>query len=158
MAGEKPALVLIAGMSSVATLAYEPLIAQLKSLGFEQVEPINLPSIDAIATEASLKPTPLEADISAIRSVLAELVEKNGREVVVVAHSYGGTPALCASHGLWKSQREGQNGGVIRACLMSSSLTLPGQSIAGVRAEWAQAHPEAGINDDGAKVEMVGEV
>jgi alpha-beta hydrolase superfamily lysophospholipase len=158
MPENKPALVLIPGMSSVASLVYEPLIAQLKNRGIEQIQPIHLPSIDAIATKASLKPTPLDADVSAIRSALVELVEHQGREVVVVSHSYGGTPALCACTGLWKDERDGKHGGVIRACLISSSLSLPGQSVGGVRAAWAQEHPEAGINDSGAKMESVGEV
>src|ERR1700712_4081083 len=152
MAQTKPALILVPGMSSVASVVYEPLVAQLKDIGFEEIEPISLPSIDAIATKLSLKPTPLEADIAAIRLALVELVEKQGRDAIVVAHSYGGTPALCASEGLWKTQREGKQGGIIRACLLSSSLSLPGQSVAGVRAEWAEKNPEGGINDAGAKM------
>jgi alpha-beta hydrolase superfamily lysophospholipase len=157
MAKSDLALVLIPGMSSVATLVYEPLKPKLEQVGFSKIEAIDLPSVDAIATKASLKPTALDADISAIRSALVKLVDQ-GLDVVVVAHSYGGTPALCATEGLWKTQRGRKEGGVVRACLISSSLSLPGQSIGGVRAEWAQKHPEAGINDSGAKVETVGDV
>ena len=158
MTQRRPAIILVPGISSVASLVYEPLIAKLKTIGFDEVVPINLPSIDTIETKVSLKPTPLEADTKAIRSELERLVKQDGREVVVVAHSYGGTPALCSCEGLWKSQRGGEAGGVIRACLMSSSLSLPGQTVAGVRAEWATNNPNGGINDGGAKMESVGDV
>jgi hypothetical protein len=157
MTKHNSAIVLVPGMSSVATLVYKPLKLELEHVGFSKIEPIDLPSIDAIATKASLKPNALQADISTIRSAIVKLVDQ-GLDVVVVAHSYGGTPALCASEGLWKTQRDGKEGGVVKACLISSSLSLPGQSVGGVRAEWAQKNPEAGINDSDATVEMVGDV
>lgn len=158
MAPTTPTVVLVPGMSSVASVVYAPLVERLKARGLEEVRPVNLPSVDCVATKASLKPNALEADIAVIRSVLVKLVEGEGKDVVAVAHSYGGTPTLCACEGLWRDGRRNrrEKGGVVRAVLLSSSLTLPGRAIAADRIEYGEAH--GGINDEGAKIEVVGEV
>jgi hypothetical protein len=159
----KPTIILIPGFCSIASLVYEPLITELKSLGFNHVEPIDLPSINTIATKASLKPSPLEADIALIHSTLSKLVEEEQQEVIIVAHSYGGGPSLYSSEGLWKTRREvlGKKGGILQICLMSAALSLPGQSVGGVRHEWAAANPGRGIDvaeGSDANIEMLGEV
>ena len=184
-----PAIVLVAGMCSVGTVVYGPLIKQLRAQGFDKVTAIDLPSTDAVAENDhaaavserehdneqtrpkyslahSLKPNGLEADMAAIRTTLADLIDGRGRDVVVIGHSYGGTPALHACEGLWKAQRrceprsddakEGGDAactmGVLRVGLISSSLTLPGETVAGCRARF-------GIYDgDGARIEKVDEV
>lgn len=156
----KPSVVLIPGFCSIATVLYDPLITELKTQGFKDITPLNLPSIDTISTKVSLKPNALEADIALIHSTLSQLIEEEGKDVIVVAHSYGGAPSLYACEGLWKSQRAGKKGGVVRAYLISAAIALPGQSVAGIRAAWAAANPGGGIDDEsaGAKFEMVGEV
>lgn len=97
-------LLLIPGMASTG-IVYSPLIDCLNSnLAITSV-PLDLPTVDAIATNADLSPNPLEADIAAIHHTLVGLIEKEQRDVFILAHSYGGTPALYASQGLWAHQR-----------------------------------------------------
>ena len=148
-----PTIVLVPGMASVGSVVYAPLIKELSVQGFKDMHPVDLPSIDCLNHLAELTPNPLEADITAIRKVLMSLVDKN-KDILIVAHSYGGTPALAAAEGLWKhmQDREG-NGGVMKAVLLSSSLAIPGESIASDRMGWSQQHNVQ--IDTGARIEDV---
>lgn len=150
-----PTIILVPGMSSVGSVVYEPLIQQLKAYELEGICTVDLPSVDCIATRAVLKPNALQADIIAIRSLLEKAIEDEEKDVVIVAHSYGGTPSLCASEGLWQDARKssGKQGGVVRAILLSSSLALPGGTVATDRAAWGKEH--GGIDDGEAKVEVI---
>ena len=147
-----PSIVLVPGMSSVGRVVYAPLIAELRRQELTDTHPLDLPSTDPLAHLQELTPNALEADIRHIRAALTLLVEK-GNDVVIVAHSYGGTPALAAAEGLWSHRREANTGGISKAILLSSSLSLPGESVAGVRAEWSKAQ---GVElDANARIEMV---
>lgn len=55
-------------------------------------------------------------DVTAIRTCLTELIEKEGKDVILVTHSYTGMPGSEAPIGLGKKEREknGLQGGVIR--------------------------------------------
>lgn len=77
-------------------------------------------------------------------------------DVVVVGHSYGGTPSLYACERLWRAVQPVGAAGVLRVALLTSNLTLPGVSIARDRMEYGKKH--GGIDDSGGKTEMVGEV
>jgi len=58
-------IVLVPGMTCVASVVYAPLVKRLKKLGIEKVHAKELPSVDP---QESLQPNPLEADIAAIRA------------------------------------------------------------------------------------------
>jgi alpha-beta hydrolase superfamily lysophospholipase len=150
-----PAIILVPGMSCVGSFVYAPLMEELKKAGLEHVEAVDLPSVDCVTTKAHLKPNALEADVKHIRSAI-ERALSNSLDVVVVGHSYGGTPSLYACEGLWKTAQPAGAPGVLRAALLTSSLTLPGGSIAGDRMEYGKKH--GGIDDSGGNVQMVGEV
>ncbi|KAI1802695.1 Alpha/beta hydrolase fold-1 [Daldinia bambusicola] len=80
----------------------------------------------ALATASSGDATlGLYADVAAIRSALVRLIDA-GKEVVLVAHSYGGMVASNAVEGLGIKQRaaEGKAGGVI-IILYLSAFALP---------------------------------
>ena len=73
-------------------------------------------------------------DIRGIRDSLLQLIEKEGKDVVLIAHSYTGMPAAQAPHGLSKKEREsnGLRGAVIRLVLISAFAMPEGfQSTAG---------------------------
>lgn len=150
-----PTILLVPGFCSTATSIYAPLITHLQSLGYTSIHPIDLPSIPTTTAKTSLKPNALAADIALIHSILTTLISEEEKEVIIVGHSYGGVPSLYASEGLWKSQRPpGKKGGVLKTYLISAAITLPGQSIASVRAEWADANPGGGINDEGSQLKL----
>lgn len=147
-------IVLIQGMSSRASV-YDPLKEELTTKhNIKDVHTIELPSTEAYEKDVDLSPTPLEADIKAIRTLLISLIEKDQHDVLLVAHSYGGTPALHSTRGLWKHTQPANAPGITKALLLSSSLSLAGQSVAGVRTAWAAANAGGGIKDDvGVRIE-----
>ena len=150
------AVILVPGMSSVGSIVYAPLLEELKKANFEHVHAVDLPSVDCTTTKADLKPTALNADIELIRLAIKRALVDLKRDVVVVGHSYGGTPALYACEGMWKSAQPPGTPGVLSAALISSSLSLPGNSVAIDRAAYGKTH--GGIDDSGAHVEMEGDV
>ena len=146
----RSAIVLVPGLGSVGSIVYKPLIQALKvKHGFSDVSPVNLPSIDAMATKASLKPSGLHVDIAAV-GVAIEAHINEGKDVVVVAHSYGGTPSLYAIGDFWKTKQAGKPG-VLKAIMLCTSLTLPGRTVQGDRKEYKQKH--GGIDDGPIKIE-----
>ena len=80
---------------------------------------------------------PFTADVAgdsqSIRdNVLVPLIEEQGKEVVLVMHSYGGMPGSVASNGLGKTQRtqEGKRGGVLGLVFVSGFVLQEGASVA----------------------------
>jgi hypothetical protein len=146
-----PAIVLVPGLCSVASTLYAPLISRLNEIGVDEVHPVDLPSADP---SEALKPNALEADIKAIRARVVKLIE-GGQDVILIGHSYGGTPCLCAAEGLWKKEAGKDEREIWRILLISSSFCLPGRSVTQDRMEYSQGQDNEGeIDDDGAKFEM----
>ncbi|KAJ5282005.1 hypothetical protein N7478_007377 [Penicillium angulare] len=75
----------------------------------------------------------LPDDVASLRDVLVKLADE-GRDLVVVAHSYGGVVASCAVDGLSKQAREkdGKSGGVIKVIYLAAFALDKGQSLLGM--------------------------
>ncbi|RSH85812.1 uncharacterized protein EHS24_003992 [Apiotrichum porosum] len=123
----KPTIILVPGCW-YPTATYDKLVAALSTRGLKSV-PVVLPSSSTGSRDASFLD-----DITAVRTViLAETTA--GRDVVVVAHSYGGMPAYSASKGLTVGSpspltaAEGGTGKVIGFVLLASGFNLPGMSF-----------------------------
>jgi pimeloyl-ACP methyl ester carboxylesterase len=157
----KPVVLLIPGMASVGTVVFKRLIESLKSrnISSSNIIAVNNPSCDSKSNVSLVKPNALEADIKNIRSIITPLIEEQGCDVLLVAHSYGGAPCLSAADGFWKHQRTaaGKAGGVIRSALISAAMPLPNNSVFSERNEWMTANdqPQEGQN---AQMEMAGDV
>ncbi|KAL4794690.1 Alpha/beta hydrolase fold-1 [Aspergillus venezuelensis] len=100
----------------------------LRSLMAEQgldFEAIATPSVGASPPTKGL-----HADIEDIEAILRGFVE-NGRQVVVVTHSYGGIVGVSAVEGLGYAQRTkaGLTGGVVMVVWVSSFVVKKGQSL-----------------------------
>jgi pimeloyl-ACP methyl ester carboxylesterase len=104
---KKPTIVFVPGAWHPPT-AYDLLLPPLHAAGYTTTY-VYLPSVGAAA------PVAFEDDVAAVRRVVAGLVEL-GREVVVVSHSYGASPATEALRGLGKNARGTKElvGGVIQ--------------------------------------------
>ncbi|KAL4965978.1 alpha/beta hydrolase [Aspergillus stella-maris] len=101
---------------------------ELRSLMAEQgldSEAIATPSVGASPPVKGL-----HADIEYTKPILQGVVE-NGRQVVVVTHSYGGIVGASAVEGLGYTQRTkaGLSGGVVMVVWMSSFVAKKGQSV-----------------------------
>ncbi|KAF2234936.1 alpha/beta-hydrolase [Viridothelium virens] len=72
-------------------------------------------------------------DVAVVRKELEHLIEKNGKDVVLVMHSYGGLAGAGAVEGLEKVRRNaaGEQGGVVAAVFIAAFLVDKGQSLLG---------------------------
>lgn len=102
----------------------DPVRAQLQGLGFSS-ECFTHPSVGPESL-----PKILEDDVASLRETLINLANE-GRDIVVVAHSYGGVVASSAVAGLLKSTRsdDGLLGGVIKIIFVAAFALDKGQSL-----------------------------
>jgi pimeloyl-ACP methyl ester carboxylesterase len=120
---EKPTLVFIPGAWH-GPEAFETVISQLKGHGYP-VTALHLPSVGGDLS------TTMTDDAAYIQKAVSPLVE-DGKEVVLVMHSYGGVPGTESVKGLSKKEREaaGKEGGVASLVYLTSFLLVPGLSLA----------------------------
>ena len=134
---QKPAIVLVPGTFHTPT-HFQPLSERFQRLSYP-THTVALPSIGEEAATATL-----QDDINAIRSPLERFVD-DGKEVVLVLHSYSGIPGCQTVKGLEKTKRaeEGNEGGVIQVLFMAAFLPQEGQNVTdalgGASLPWSKA-------------------
>lgn len=122
----KPTLVCIAGCWHTTEIL-EPLTKRLAAAGY-----LDIRSVAPVSTTTtSLQPDGM-GDIVAVRAVLEKAILEDAKDVVVVAHSYGGILGSSASKGLLKQdcEAEGKHGGVVRMIFLSGYTLREGESVA----------------------------
>ncbi|KAJ5470098.1 hypothetical protein N7530_007455 [Penicillium desertorum] len=100
---------------------------RLNTLGYPSECPAH-PSIGAEPPSLTL-----EDDVASMRRVLRTLADE-GKDIVLVAHSYGGVVASTASEGLVKHVRaeSGKPGGIIKVVYLAAFALDKGQSLLGM--------------------------
>jgi hypothetical protein len=71
-------------------------------------------------------------DAECIRSELTELIDAKSKDVVVLAHSYGGmvaSQAIDSDFGKKVRESHGKSGGVVRIVYMCAFIVLKGESL-----------------------------
>jgi len=118
----KPTIVWVPGLLHTPA-HYQPMISSLAKVSIPSLA-ISLPNIGPGAATTA----PYD-DVKAVRVKLHELVAE-GKEVIVLSHSYGGVPACQAIRGLERSKRVegGQLGGVIRIIFLAAFAMPEGMS------------------------------
>lgn len=120
-----PVIVFVPGACGTPS-GFDQLLPYLEDAGFSThpgAYPSCNPSNPATAT--------CQSDIASLReSILLPLVQQ-GREVVVVAHSYGGVVAGAAAKDLDKQTREtqAQPGSIIGLIYVAGNITLDGEPL-----------------------------
>ncbi|KAF9873852.1 hypothetical protein CkaCkLH20_08586 [Colletotrichum karsti] len=124
MSFEKPTFVLAPGAWHKAAPSYAPVEQILSSKGYPAVA-VEYPSVGAEPPTKGLND-----DAAAVRAVVEKLADE-GKEVVLVVHSYGGLVGANAVEGLGYKQRakEGKKGGVITFVYLSAFVVPAGKSI-----------------------------
>jgi hypothetical protein len=122
---QKPTIVIIPGSFSPASL-YSPIIDQLSNYGYEAVS-IDLPSIGRFQKP---HPATMNEDAAHIQSVITTIADQ-GKDVMLVMHSYGGIPGTESTKGLSKVERQasGKRGGITRLFYMSAMILPVGLSL-----------------------------
>lgn len=120
----KPVIIFVPGAWHTPS-AFDLLLPSLHKAGY-QTTGIFLASVGGKAEIQDFYP-----DVALIRSVVGGLVEILGRDVVVVSHSYGGSPTTEAMKGLSKRYREAQGlpGGVVKLIYISAGVPVEGHSF-----------------------------
>ena len=131
----KPVIVIVPGAWTTAE-QFAPVISSLQSKGYTAVAntlpSINStnPSADTIATDAEFYR----------EGFFCPLIDGEGKDVILMTHSYGGVPGNIAIQGLSKVERaaRGQKGGVIGMILLASFTLKEGQALITVlpNGEW----------------------
>jgi len=126
MTTQKPTLLILHGAWHHPD-HFAPLIKLLTAAGYETICPVQ-PSYNANPATKTLLD-----DALFVRSLLTDVVEKDGKEVIVIMHSYGGmvgTEAVTESLSRkWRSEK-GEQGGVVKLLYMCAFLLRKGQSLA----------------------------
>ncbi|PLB54051.1 hypothetical protein P170DRAFT_460298 [Aspergillus steynii IBT 23096] len=109
---------------------YQPFSDALASAGF-LVHQASYPSLNP----ANASTADCDADAQVITKTLRILVEDQGKDVVVLMHSYAGMPGAAAATGLAKSRRsqQGKSGGVIGLIFIGAFVVPEGLSCAGLQ-------------------------
>ena len=134
----KPTLVFVPGAFHTPS-HFAPLIELLQKSSYPSLA-VSLPSIGAQAATGTLAD-----DTQAIRSVLESLIEEEGKDVIIAAHSYGGVPACQSVSGLEKSKRadKREKGGIIHVLFIAALLVEEGKALVdalgGSLPPWAEA-------------------
>ena len=125
MATTKPTLFVVPGAWHDVS-AYRKFATHLEDLGYPTVV-APLPSVDP----SNPKEATCIKDGESLREQLSVLIETEAKDVVVLAHSYGGIPAASASHGLSSITRkqEGKQGGILGLVYMSAFVVPEGTSL-----------------------------
>ena len=106
--------------------AYRQFAAYLEDLGYPTIT-APLPSLDS----KSPKTATCTEDANALRQKLISLIDADEKEVVVIAHSYGGIPTGGAAYGLSQTTRcqDGKKGGVIGLIYIAAFVVSEGSSL-----------------------------
>lgn len=123
----KPAIVVIPG-GACPVVFYHDLVSSLKKHGYE-AETHNLRSYTDNPKHS--EPQGLAEDAAYLHAKI-EALAAQGKDVVVVGHSYGGLVTTDAAHGLSKAERAqaGKRGGVVRIIYLSCIVGAVGSSSA----------------------------
>ena len=125
MAGSHPVFLIVPGAWHQPE-AYGTLVTSLRKIGYSAVVS-SLPSCEAQDPQQAT----CSADAEAVRKQILQLLEVEGKDVVVVCHSYGGIPGGGAAYGLSKIARakEGKQSSVIGLVYVSGIVVAEGSSL-----------------------------
>ncbi|OBT93045.1 hypothetical protein VE01_09000 [Pseudogymnoascus verrucosus] len=131
----KPTILIVPGSFSAAS-HYDTLINSLQALSYPAV-------VSDLPSASRLPPAPAAsmADDAAHFHGIAESLADEGRDIVILTHSYGGVPGTEAAKGLAKADREaeGKKGGVVRLVYLTSIVPPLGGSLISTMGEVSEA-------------------
>jgi alpha-beta hydrolase superfamily lysophospholipase len=119
----KPSIVIVPGSFTGPEL-YTTLGSLLEGQGYE----VFVGTLQSASRTAPEKPATMKEDAAYFRGV-AEFLASQGKDVIVLGHSYGGIVATECVKGVTKAEREvqGKTGGVVRVLYLASVLGDIGQ-------------------------------
>ena len=130
-AERRPTIVLVPGAWQRSS-GFEVVRQKLQLLGYQTV------LVDHLSTGAEPPTTELSDDVKNLRQTLQRLCDKE-RDIVVIAHSYGGVVASCAVEGIGNAElsKAGKKSGIIMLAYLSAFVLPKGASLMdGLQGQW----------------------
>ncbi|KAI0854607.1 alpha/beta-hydrolase [Xylaria cubensis] len=112
--------IVIVPAASALPLFYAKVVAGVSRHGYG-IEALHIPSVGLVTGARPGDPPTMYDDAAFISTHVTGLADA-GRDVLLVTHSYGGTPATESVRGLTKTQRrlQGKHGGIVGLAYMTS--------------------------------------
>lgn len=128
----KPSILLVPG-SFTPGHVYENVLEKVAAVGYD-IRALQMPSVRLEAESPSARKPPSMYDDAAFIASQAAALADDGKDVLIVAHSYGGVPATESVKGLAKDTRQklGKQGGVVRLAYMTALVPALGSSASDV--------------------------
>ncbi|KAI0179473.1 alpha/beta-hydrolase [Hypoxylon sp. FL1284] len=136
--------------ASALPLFYDTVVDGVSRHGYD-IQVLHIPSV-GLATGARPGPPPNMYDDAAFISAHVTGLADTGNDVLLITHSYGGTPATESVRGLSKDERlkQGKTGGIVGIAYMNSlvpEVGHPASSSAGTAPKGRQ--PLMAVGEDG---------
>ena len=133
----KPAIIIVPGSFALPEL-YDNLVEPITAKGYE-IKALHPPSVSLKTGPREGIPPSMYDDAAFIAAEVEKLADQ-GKDVIVVAHSYGGVPTSQSTKGLGKEGRlkKGKKGGIVNLAYMTCLVPAIGVSAAGVLADVPQ--------------------
>ncbi|KAI2470418.1 alpha/beta-hydrolase [Annulohypoxylon bovei var. microspora] len=127
----KPSILLIPGSFGIPEL-YNNIIEAVTAKGYE-IKGLHLPSV-ALKDSPKRGPPPTMYDDAAFIAKEVTSLADQGKDVMLIGHSYGGIPITQSTKGLTKGERQkqGEKGGIVRLSYMTALVPPVGLSSAGI--------------------------
>lgn len=126
-----PSIIFVPGSYSLIS-EYKEILDALKETGYEVVA-IYLPTIGLSSGKGrDTPPASMYDDAAAVAEAAERLIVGEGKNVMIVGHSYAGIPMSQSTKGLGKVEREarGERGGIVRLAILAGLVPPVGESAA----------------------------
>ncbi|KAI1624495.1 Alpha/beta hydrolase fold-1 [Exophiala viscosa] len=150
MTMSKPSILFIPG-SYVLLPAYQHLLDAVSRAGYE-IQGIHLPTIGLNSRQGRDGPAPSTYDDAAVIAQEAEKLADQGKDVVLMGHSYAGIPMSQSTKGLGKDERKAQGklGGIVHLAYISCLVPAVGQSAGSLLSRCPDnKRPHVSIDENG---------
>ena len=124
----KPSIILIPGSFCLLPV-YRPLFDAVSEAGYE-IKGLHPPTVGLSSRQRRDGPAPSMYDDAAAIAREAEKLADQGKDVILVGHSYAGVPISQSTKGLGKEERkvQGKPGGIVQLAYMACLVPTIGNS------------------------------
>lgn len=145
----KPSILLVPGSFGLPEF-YTPVLDAVTAKGY-QIQGLHLPSVGLSTLKGREGPPPTMYDDAAFITKEAMKLADEGRDLILIGHSYGGVPVTQSLKGIGKQERQkqGKKGGVVNIAYMTCLVPALGGTAASVLAdvpEKYQVHMTIDVN------------
>ncbi|KAK0120288.1 hypothetical protein ONS95_011694 [Cadophora gregata] len=131
----KPSILLIPGSFALPEF-YDPVMNAVSAKGYS-IRSLHMPTVGLTAGKPREGTPPTMYDDAAFIAKEVQVLVDEGKDVILICHSYGGAPTSQSTKGLSKVERqvEGKEGGIVRLGYMTAVVPALGASAQDVLAD-----------------------